>query len=182
MPRRRAGVTTSVTIGGERFYLTANARADGSLGEVFISWGKQGQTSAGLMDIYAVALSVGLQHGVPLLNLVHQGLDLYFVPNGHTDDPDLPRVRSVVDWVARRLAIDWLPYHVRAAEGIFTMDERVSAAGDWLAAEAAKIPAVQAQVPSADPAADPDEVMDAFRADLASGIGTPVKPRNTPRR
>jgi len=117
-----------------------------------------------------------------LLDLVHQGLDLSFVPNGHTDDPDLPRVRSVVDWVARRLAIDWLPYHVRAAEGIFTMDERVSAAGDWLAAEAAKIPAVQAQVPSADPAADPDEVMDAFRADLAGGIGTPVKPRITPRR
>jgi ribonucleoside-diphosphate reductase alpha chain len=177
MPPRRTGVTTSVTIGGERFYLTANARADGSLGEAFVSWGKQGQTQAGLMDIYAVALSVGLQHGVPLLDLIHQGLDLYFVPNGHTDDPDIPRVRSVVDWVARRLAIDWLPYDVRAAEGIFTVDERVTAAGDWLAAETAKIPAVQAQVPSIDPAADPDEVMEAFRADLATGIGTPINPR-----
>jgi ribonucleoside-diphosphate reductase alpha chain len=180
MPRRRAGLTTSVTIGGERFYLTANGREDGTLGEVFIAWGKQGQTSAGLMDIYAVALSVGLQHGVPLLDLVHQGLDLYFVPNGHTDDPDIPRVRSVVDWVARRLAIDWLPYEVRAREGIFTVDERVSAAGDWLAAEAAKIPAVQTQVPSADPAADPaadpDEVMEAFRAELAGGIGQPAIP------
>jgi hypothetical protein len=71
---------------------------------VFISWGKQGQMQAGLMDIYAVALSVGLQHGVPLLDLVHQSLDLYFVPNGRTDDPEIPRVRSVVDWVARRLA------------------------------------------------------------------------------
>lgn len=178
MPRRRTGVTTAVTIGGERFYLTANARHDGSLGEVFLSWGKQGQTCAGLMDIYAVALSVGLQHGVPLLDLVRQGTDLYFVPNGHTDDPDLPRVRSVVDWVARRLAIDWLPFDVRAAEGILTVDERVTAAGDWLAAETAKIPAVQAQVPSTDPAADPDEVMDAFRADLATGIGTPIKPRS----
>src|SRR5262245_59567588 len=91
MPPRPAGLTTSATIGGERFYLTADGRADGTLGEVFISWGKQGQTSSGLMDIYAVALSVGLQHGVPLLDLVHQGLDLYFVPNGHTDDPDIPR-------------------------------------------------------------------------------------------
>jgi ribonucleoside-diphosphate reductase alpha chain len=178
MPRRRTGTTTSVTIGGERFYLTANARQDRSLGEVFLSWGKQGQTSAGLMDIYAVALSVGLQHGVPLLDLVRQGVDLYFVPNGHTDDPDLPRVRSVVDWVARRLAIDWLPYHVRAAEGIFTVDERVTAAGDWLAAETAKIPTVQAQVPSTDPATDPDEVMDAFRVDLATGIGTPLRTRD----
>ena len=177
MPRRRTGVTTSVTIGGERFYLTANSRQDGSLGEVFISWGKQGQTQAGLMDIYAVALSVGLQHGVPLLDLLHQGLDLYFVPNGHTDDPDIPRVRSVVDWIARRLAIDWLPFEVRAAEGIFTMAERESAAADWLAAEAAKIPTVQAQVPSTDPAADADEVMAAFRAELASGIGTPIRSR-----
>jgi hypothetical protein len=176
MPRRRTGMTTSVTIGGERFYLTTNGCRDGSLGEVFIQWGKQGQTSAGLMDIYAVALSAGLQHGVPLLDLVHQGLDLYFVPNGHTDDPEIPRVRSVVDWVARRVAIDWLPYEVRAHEGIFTVDERVSAAGDWLAAQSAKIPALQAQVPSTDPAAYADEVVEAFRAELASGIGGPVKP------
>ena len=65
MPRRRTGLTTSVTIGGERFYLTANGRDDGALGEVFIQWGKQGQTQAGLVDIYAMALSVGLQHGSP---------------------------------------------------------------------------------------------------------------------
>jgi ribonucleoside-diphosphate reductase alpha chain len=135
MPRQRAGLTTSVTIGGEEFRMIANGREDGTLGEVFISWGKQGRTQAGLMDIYAIACSVGLQHGVPLVDLVRQGLDLYFVPNGHTDDPDIPRVRSVVDWVARRLAIDWLPYEVRAAEGIFTVDERVSVARDWLAAD-----------------------------------------------
>jgi ribonucleoside-diphosphate reductase alpha chain len=177
MPRRRSGVTTAVTIGRERFYLTANGSQGGTLGEVFISWGKQGQTQAGLMDIYAVALSVGLQHGVPLLDLVRQGLDLYFVPNGHTDDPDIPRVRSVADWVARRLAIDWLPYEARAAEGIFTVEERVTAAGDWLASETAKIPTVQTQVPSADSATDADEVMKAFRAELASGIGAPIRPR-----
>jgi ribonucleoside-diphosphate reductase alpha chain len=139
MPRRRVGLTTAVTIGGERFYLTANGRQDGTLGEVLIQSGKQGQTQAGLMDIYAVTLSVGLQHGVPLPDLIRHGLDLYFVPNGHTDDSQIPRVRSVVDWVARRLAIDWLPYEVRATEGIFTIQERETAATDWLAAETAKI-------------------------------------------
>ncbi|MCO5973344.1 TSCPD domain-containing protein [Actinoallomurus soli] len=142
MPRRRAGLTTTVTIGGERFSLTANGRQDGTLGEVFIQWGKQGQTQAGLLDIYAVTLSVGLQHGVPLLDLVRQGLDLYFVPNGHTDDPQIPRVRSVVDWVARRLAIDWLPYEVRAVEGILTIQECETAATDWLATETVGIPAL----------------------------------------
>ncbi|MEU5885008.1 hypothetical protein [Spirillospora sp. NPDC047279] len=175
MPQRRSGTTTAVTIGGERFYLTANARQDGTLGEVFIRWGKQGQTSAGLMDMYSVALSVAVQHGVPLLDLVHQGLDLYFTPNGHTDDLDIPRVRSVADWVARRLAIDWLPYHVRAAEGIFTMAERETAAFNWLATETAKIPTVQTRVSSLDPAADPDEIQNALQLDLATGIGAPIR-------
>ena len=172
MPRCRTGMTTAVTIGGERFYLTANSRQDGTLGEVFISWGKQGQTQAALMDLDAIALSVSLQHGVPLLDLIRPGVDLYFVPNGHTDDPGLPRVRSACDWIAQRLAIDWLPYEVRAAEGVFTVDERVSAASDWLAVEAPKIATVQTQVPSADPAAT-DEVMEAFCAGIAGGTGTP---------
>jgi ribonucleoside-diphosphate reductase alpha chain len=132
MPRRRAGHTTAVTIGGERFYITANARADGTLGEVFIQWGKQGTTGAGLMDAYAVALSVGLQHGIPLTEYVRWGLDAWFVPNGRTDDPEIPRVRSVVDYIARRLAIDWLPYDQRAALGIFTVAERVAQAQPWM--------------------------------------------------
>jgi len=114
-----------VTIGPERFSLTANQREDGSLCEVFIYWGKHGTSSAGLMATYAVALSTGLQHRVPLADLIRPGLDQYFLPNGHTDDPDIPRVRSAVDYVARRLAIDWLPYPERAALGVYTLTERV---------------------------------------------------------
>jgi len=125
MPRRRSGHTTSVTIGLERFYLTANQRDDGSLGEVFIDWGKHGTSGAGLADSYAIALSAGLAHQVPLADLVRPGIDQFFVPNGHTDDPEIPRVRSAVDYIARRLAIDWLPYPERAALGIYTLTERV---------------------------------------------------------
>ena len=66
MPRRRSGHTTTVTIGAERFCLTANQRDDGSLGEVFIHWGKHGTSAAGLVCTYAMALSLGLQHQVPL--------------------------------------------------------------------------------------------------------------------
>lgn len=115
----------AVTIGLERFAVTANQRDDGSLCEVFIHWGKHGTSSAGLMATYAVSLSTGLQHRVPLADLVRPGLDQYFLPNGHTDDPDIPRVRSAVDYVARRLAIDWLPYPERAALGVYTLTERV---------------------------------------------------------
>ena len=108
LPRRRSGHTTTVTIGAELFFLTANQRDDGSLGEVFIHWGKHGTSAAGLVTSYAVALSLGLQHHVPLAELIRPGLDQVFVPNGHTDDPEIPRVRSAVDYMARRQAmLDW---------------------------------------------------------------------------
>jgi ribonucleoside-diphosphate reductase alpha chain len=125
MARRRAGHTTAVTIGAERFHLITNQGDDGSLGEVFIHWGKHGTSSAGLTNAYAVALSMGLRHRVPLPELIRPGLDQDFGPNGRTDDPEIPRVRSAIDYVARRLAIDWLPYADRAALGVFTRTERV---------------------------------------------------------
>ena len=134
MPRRRSGHTTTVTIGAERFCLTANQRDDGRLGEVFIQWGKHGTSAAGLVSCYALAVSLGLQHRVPLADLVRPGLDQFFVPNGHTDDPEIPRVRSAVDYVARRLAIDWLPYAERAGLGVYTLTERVDRVSTWIAA------------------------------------------------
>jgi hypothetical protein len=125
LSRRRSGHTTAVTVDGERFCLTANQRDDGSLGEVFIYWGKHGSSSAGLVSTYAIALSTGLAHRVPLTELLRPGLGQYFTPNGPTDDPEIPRACSAVDYIARRLAIDWLPYADRAALGVFTLTERV---------------------------------------------------------
>ena len=125
MSRRRSGHTTAVTIGAERFYLTANQRDDGSLGEVFIHWGKHGTSSAGLVSTYAIALSMGLAHRVPLAELIRPGLDQHFMPNGRTNDPELPQVCSAIDYIARRLALDWLPYHDRAVLGVYTQAERI---------------------------------------------------------
>jgi len=122
--RRSFGHTVTVTIGAEWLCLTANQREDGSLGEVFIRWGKHGTSGAGLLDTYAAALSAGLRHRIPLPDLIRPGLGLWFAPNGRTDDPEIPRVRSAVDYVTRRLAIDWLPYPDRAALGVFTPAER----------------------------------------------------------
>ena len=132
MPRRRSGHTVTVTIGAERFCLTANQRDDGSLGEVFIGWGKHGSSTAGLVNAYAIGLSLGLQHHVPLADLIRPGLGQFFVPNGHTDDPEIPRVRSAVDDIARRLAIDWLPYPARAQLGAAHATERVQRASTWI--------------------------------------------------
>jgi ribonucleoside-diphosphate reductase alpha chain len=135
LPRRRGGHTTSVIIDGERLHITASQRADGTLGEVFVRWGKQGSSTSGLLDSYTMALSAGLLHHVPLAELLRPGLDLLFTPNGHTDDPEIPRARSVVDYLARRLAIDWLPYPDRAALGVYTLTERVAHAGPWLSTQ-----------------------------------------------
>ncbi|MCL2584311.1 MAG: hypothetical protein FWE35_17845 [Streptosporangiales bacterium] len=118
MAQHRDGRTTSVVIDGEWFTLTANERADGSLGEVFIRHGKQGTAGAGLLDSYAMALSVGLRHGVPLADLLRPGLGVSFLPSGFTSDPEIPRVRSVVDYVARRLALDWLPRDYRVGGSV----------------------------------------------------------------
>jgi ribonucleoside-diphosphate reductase alpha chain len=134
MSRRRSGHTTTVTIGTERFCIIANQRDDGSLGEVFIHWGKHGSSGAGLVSMYATALSMGLRQDVPLADLICPGLDQFFVPNGRTDDPEVPRVRSAVDYIARRLAIDWLPYPERAALGVYTLTERVQQASAWIGA------------------------------------------------
>jgi ribonucleoside-diphosphate reductase alpha chain len=122
--RRCGGHTVTVTIGTERLCLTASPREDGSLGEVFIRWGKYGTSGGGLLDTYAAALSAGLRHRIPLPDLIRPGLGLWFAPNGRTDDPEIPRVRSAVDYVSRRLAIDWLPYPDRAAFGVLTPAER----------------------------------------------------------
>ena len=121
-----------MTIGGEQFTLVANQRADGTLCEVFIRGGKHGSSGAGLLDSYATALSVGLAYQVPLADLLRSGLDLHFTPSGHTDDPEIPRVHSVADYLARRLAIDWLSYPERAALGVYTLTERVMLAGSWM--------------------------------------------------
>ena len=74
--------------------------------------------TAGLVSSYAIALSLGLQHHVPLADLIRPGLDQFFEPNGRTDDPEIPSVRSAVDYIARRLALDWLPHPERAELGV----------------------------------------------------------------
>jgi hypothetical protein len=80
---------------------------------VRIGWGKHGSGTAGLMDAYATAISVGLHHGVPLADLLRPGLGLRFAPGGSTDDSEIPQAHSAVDYLSRRLAIDWRPITAR---------------------------------------------------------------------
>lgn len=126
MPRSRQGTTTSVQIGGTEFSVTANANGDGSLGEVFATSGKHGSTTAGLMDLLSIAISLGLQHGVPLQTFVAAFTGQCFEPQGMTDDPDVPSASSVGDYLARRLAHDWLDLATRRSLELLTAEEEAA--------------------------------------------------------
>ena len=124
LPKSRQSRTTSFTVGGAEGYMTSGAHDDGQLGEVFLKLGKQGSTLAGVMDAFSIAVSIGLQYGVPLETYVSKFTNLRFEPAGLTDDPDVRMSQSIMDYIFRRLALDYLPFESRAGLGIYSASER----------------------------------------------------------
>jgi ribonucleoside-diphosphate reductase alpha chain len=124
LPKKRPSQTVSFAVGGAEGYLTAGSYPDDGLGEVFVKMSKQGSTLAGVMDAFSVAVSIALQYGVPLEAYVSKFINMRFEPAGMTDDPDVRMAQSVMDYLFRRLALDYLPYETREEYGIFTADER----------------------------------------------------------
>jgi len=127
LPKSRQSRTTSFTVGGAEGYMTAGAYDDGGLGEVFLKLGKQGSTLAGVMDAFSIAVSIGLQYGVPLDTFVSKFTNLRFDPAGLTDDPDVRMSQSIMDYIFRRLALDYMPFEERSSLGIHTAQERARA-------------------------------------------------------
>jgi len=126
LPKKRPSQTVSFTVGGAEGYLTTGSYPDDGLGEVFIKLGKQGSTLAGVMDAFSIAVSVGLQYGIPLESYVAKFTNLRFEPAGMTDDPDVRIATSVMDYLFRRIALDYLPMDARAELGIFSAEERTA--------------------------------------------------------
>ena len=124
LPKRRTSQTTSFTVGGAEGYLTAGTYDDGRLGEVFLKFGKQGSTLAGVMDAFSIVTSVALQYGVPLETFVEKFTNMRFEPAGMTDDPDVRMAQSLMDYVFRRLALDYMDFETRSFMGIHTAEER----------------------------------------------------------
>ena len=126
LPKKRPSQTVSFTVGGAEGYLHAGSYPDDGLGEIFVKLGKQGSTLAGVMDAFSMSISVGLQYGIPLEFYISKFSNLRFEPAGMTDDPDVRIATSVLDYLFRRLALDYLPYEKRAQLGIFTAGERTA--------------------------------------------------------
>jgi hypothetical protein len=109
LPARRTGTTQKAVIGGHKLFLSTGEYEDGRLGEIFIALHKEGPAFRGLMDAFAIAVSLGLQHGVPLADFVEAFTFTRFGPGGTVEgDPAVPAASSMLDYVFRNLAVNYL--------------------------------------------------------------------------
>jgi ribonucleoside-diphosphate reductase alpha chain len=124
LPRNRSSKTFEFRVADCKGFVTVGEYDDGRPGEVFLKVAKQGSTLAGVMDALSVSLSYALQYGVPLRSLVEAFANTRFEPAGMTDDPELRIATSLLDYIFRRLAIDYLTVDERRELGILTVSER----------------------------------------------------------
>ena len=109
LPDRRGGYTQKATVGGHKIYLRTGEYADGSLGEIFLDMHKQGAAFQSLMNCFAIAISLGLQHGVPLEEYADAFIFTRFEPNGIVmGHRNIKMVTSIIDYIFRELAISYL--------------------------------------------------------------------------
>lgn len=109
LPGRRSGYTQKASVGGHKLFLRTGDYEDGTLGEIFIALQKEGAAFRGLMDNFAIAVSLGLQHGVPLADFVEAFTFTRFGPAGAVEgDPAVARATSLLDYVFRTLAASYL--------------------------------------------------------------------------
>jgi ribonucleoside-diphosphate reductase alpha chain len=125
LPRTRTSRTFSFRVADCQGYVTVGEYQDGRPGEVFLKVAKQGSTLAGIMDAFAIGLSMGLQYGVPLEAYIEKFTNVRFEPAGMTDDPDIRFATSLVDYIFRRLAVEYIDKDKREAMGIMTVGERL---------------------------------------------------------
>jgi ribonucleoside-diphosphate reductase alpha chain len=125
LPRTRTSKTFSFRVADCHGYATVGEFEDGRPGEVFLKVAKQGSTLSGIMDAFAISVSLGLQYGVPLRAFVEKFTNMRFEPAGMTDDPDIRFATSLVDYIFRKLAVEYMDYTERDELGIFTINERM---------------------------------------------------------
>ncbi len=176
LPRSRRGRTFEFRVADCKGFATIGEYDDGRPGEIFLTVSKQGSTLSGIMDAFAKSISYGLQYGVPLRAFVEAFTNMRFEPAGMTDDPDIRFASSIMDYLFRRLAIEYLSVEERAELSIFTVDERMQPT----------LPGVDETViatsTGSEMAADPKSVPSAgeLADQLVAGTATPTPVDNTP--
>ncbi len=154
LPKVRNSKTFSFTVAGSHGYLTVGEYEDGTPGEVFMRLAKQGSTLSGFMDSLAIALSHGLQFGVPLKDYVKSFLSMSFAPSGITDDPEIRTASSLMDYVAKRLALSYLSFDDRLELGLASIEDMPEEQTSLLDAPVAEVKADIAAVAAPAPIAE----------------------------
>ncbi len=108
LPAERSAVTHKFDIAGHEGYITVGLYPDGQPGEIFLKMAKEGSTVSGLMDTLATTISVALQYGVPLKDLVNKFAHVRFEPSGFTGNQEIPIAKSIVDYIFRWLGSRFL--------------------------------------------------------------------------
>jgi ribonucleoside-diphosphate reductase alpha chain len=123
MPKVRNSKTFSFHVADSKGFFTVGEYEDGTPGELFISTSKHGSTLRGLFDAFAISISYGLQHGVPLRNYVRTFSYMSFAPSGITDDPEIRTASSIIDYIFRKLAMTYLSFDDRLELGLASIDD-----------------------------------------------------------
>ncbi len=123
MPKVRTAKTFSFRVADSHGYMTVGEYEDGAPGEIFVNVSKQGSTLRGILDAFAISVSHGLQFGVPLKDYVKSLTSMSFAPAGITDDSEIRTASSIVDYIARRLALTYLSFDDRLELGLASIDD-----------------------------------------------------------
>ncbi len=129
LPDERRSITHKFDIAGHEGYITVGMYEDGQPGEIFITMSKEGSTISGLMDSFALAISMALQYGVPLRVLVDKFSHTRFEPSGFTKNPDIPMAKSIMDYIFRWLASKFLDGEAQREVGIVKSGQDEDAVG-----------------------------------------------------
>ena len=156
LPATRDAITHKFSIGGHEGYITVGKYEDGQPGEIFIVMAKEGSTVSGLMDSFATAISLALQYGVPLKVLADKFSHTRFEPSGWTGHKDIPYAKSIMDYIFRWLALQFIPGYqpgeAAAAGDIATSDPlsppTPAAASGRVREQALPSPATMSDAPS----------------------------------
>ena len=123
LPKTRTAKTFSFRVSDSKGYITVGEYDDGTPGEIFVTVSKQGSTLRGILDALAISVSHGLQFGVPLKDYVHSFTNMSFAPAGITDDPEIRTAKSIIDYIARRLALTYLSFDDRLELGLASIED-----------------------------------------------------------
>jgi ribonucleoside-diphosphate reductase alpha chain len=185
LPAIRPSKTFSFRVGDADGYIIAGEYPDDGIGEIFLKVAKQGSTLSGIMDAFAISVSLGLQYGVPLEAYIQKFVNMRFEPSGMTDDQDIRFASSLVDYIFRRLALEYVDEAKREGMGVRSIAERKADAQEGHGEElpngnsngnVAPVPGPQSIAVEPRPVSEPGPAVKKADAPLCYACGSKMQP------